>query len=97
MLQHTPRERRSRRRLRRELLHGLSDAAAKCLFGALGALAQECFEVCCLDWIEVWRARRQIAQGRAGSFDRFAYTFDRCTLTLSITTMSPRLSAGTRH
>ena len=58
--------------------HELSDAAAKCLLGALGALAQECLEgaVGQLDWIEVRRVRRQIAQSRAGSLDRFAHTFD---------------------
>jgi hypothetical protein len=58
--------------------HELSDAAAKCLSGALGTLAQECLEgaVGHLDWIEVRRVRWQIAQSRAGSFDRFAHTFD---------------------
>ena len=44
MLQHIPRERRSWRRLGGQSSHELSDAAAKCLFGALGALAQECLE-----------------------------------------------------
>src|SRR5215813_6461910 len=64
--------------LGRQASHELSDASAKCLFGTLGALAQECLEgaIGQLDWIEVRRVRRQIAQSRAGSFNRFAYAFD---------------------
>ena len=58
--------------------HKLSDAAAKCFLGTLGALAQECLEgaVGQLDRIEVRRVRRQIAQRRVRSFDRFAHTCD---------------------